>query len=161
MRSIKGIKFFASLVFLFFIVSACSVLAFGQNPVDKSAEKPKPVPAVTISSQANVDETFELNIDERRFTKTDFEASTDVDTGGDARGVNVRIGVSLTAGRIEVLLRNVHGNVRFRGTLDRILEVIGRRPSAAPEVPLVFTSACSDGLDLTTYPLWVLNYCLN
>lgn len=128
----KGFKFFASLVFLFSIASGCSVLAFGQNPLAKSSEKPKPAPAA-VSSQANVDETFELNVDERRFTKTDFEASTDVDTGGDASGVNVRIGVSLTAGRIDVLLRNVHGNVRFRGTLDRILEVISRRPSSAPD----------------------------
>jgi len=130
---IKGLKFFAGLIFLFVIASSCTILAFGQNPLDKSVEKPTPVPAVAVSSGANVDEKFELNIDERRFTETDFEAATDVDTGGNARGVNVRIGVSLTAGRIDVLLRNVQGSVRFRGTLDRILEVIGRRPSA-PEV---------------------------
>jgi hypothetical protein len=133
----RGTKHFAGLAFLCLIVSASHHLVFGQNPLDKSVQKSKPIAEKPIESSlpsTDANETFELNIDERSFTKTNFEASTAVDTGGGARGVNVRIGVSLTAGRIDVLLRNVRGNIRFRGTLDRILEVIGKGPNATPEV---------------------------
>ena len=133
MRS-RRLRSFASFAFLFFIASTSAVFVCGQNPPDKSAEKPRSVAPVAVSAP-NVDETFQLSIDERRFTKTDFEASTDVDTGGEPGGLNVRIGVSLTAGKIDVLLRNVQGKVRFKGTLDRILEVITRRPSSAPDIP--------------------------
>jgi hypothetical protein len=133
----RGIKYFAGLASLCLIVSASCLPASAQNPLDKSAEKSKSIaekPDESSRQRTDANETFELNIDERRFTKTNFEASTAVDTDGGERGVNVRIGVSLTAGRIDVLLRNVHGNVRFRGTLDRILEVIGKRSTATPEV---------------------------
>lgn len=88
-----------------------------------------------VTPQQDSDQTFELNFAERRFSQTDFEASTDVDTNGGPDGVNVRIGVSLTAGRIDVLLRNVRGSVRFRGNLNRIFEVLGKRPVSSPEVP--------------------------
>jgi hypothetical protein len=117
------------------LVSASCFLAAAQSPISKSPQKSDPIPTVSAARLGpQADETFELDISERRFTKTDFEASTSVDTEGDSRGVNVRIGVSLNAGSISVFLRNVHGNVRFRGTLDRILEVIGRRAASSPEV---------------------------
>ena len=131
----RGMKYIANLAVLLLIVSASELLTFSQNPVDKSP-RPQSIAEVPVSPSrlgTDADETFELNIDERRFTKTDFEASTAVDTDG-ARNVNVAVGVSLTASRIDVLLRNVRGNVRFRATLDRILEVIGRRPAAPSEV---------------------------
>ena len=126
-------RYFARLSLLSLIVSASSLLVLGQNPT----EKPRPIadiPATFSPLRPVADETFELNIAERRFTKENFEASTDVATDSGGRGVTVRVGVSLTAGKIEVLLRNVHGNVRFRGTLDRILEVIGKRPASPAEV---------------------------
>lgn len=89
--------------------------------------KPAPVPAQEKPARTNIDETFELNIAERRFTEENFAASTSVATEGDA-GLNLQIGVGLTASRIDVLMRNIRGNVRFHGTLDRILEMLRSRP---------------------------------
>ena len=127
-------KYSASLSLLPLIVIASSLLVLGQTP----AATPTPGPAAGLPGVSRLpqeaDETFELDIAERRFTKENFEAATALDTGGRVSGVNVRIGVSLTAGKIEVLLRNVHGSVRFRGTLDRILGIVGKRPIPPAEV---------------------------
>lgn len=114
-------KFLAKLLFVSFVLGASSLVVTGQELRRRTLQE---IP--DRSSRTNADETFELNIDERRFTRENFEASTSVSTEGDA-GLNLQIGVALAAGRIEVLLRNVRGNVHFHGTLDRILEVIGNR----------------------------------
>jgi hypothetical protein len=91
----------------------------------------KAIPASESASRTTADETFDLNIDERRFTRENFEASTSVSTDGDA-GLNLRVGVALAASRIDALLRNVRGRVRFHGTLDRVLERIGNRRAQSP-----------------------------
>jgi hypothetical protein len=131
----RGEGYFES-VLLITLVGASCFLASGQVPISKSPDQSVPIPSASGSRLGpHADETFVLNIDERRFTQTDFEASTAVDTEGGSRGVNVRIGVSLKAGSINLFLRNVHGNVRFRGTLERILEVIRKRPASSPETP--------------------------
>lgn len=80
----------------------------------------------------SADETFELNIAERRYSQETFEASTAVGTSGDGQKLNLHIGVALSAGRIDALLRNVHGTVRFRGSLGRILDVVGDRLTPSP-----------------------------
>jgi hypothetical protein len=86
------------------------------------------------AKRTSADESFELNIDERRFSRVNFEASTSVGTEEDA-ALKLQIGVALAAGRIEVLLRNVQGRVRFRGSLDRILEMMNNRRTASPDPP--------------------------
>jgi hypothetical protein len=116
------------LVIISLIVCTYSLLVLGQAPTPKD---PQEIPDRGSIIRTNADETFELNIVERRFTRENFEASTAVGTDGDA-GLNLRIGVALAAGRIDVLLRNVRGSVRFHGTLDRILEVINSRATALP-----------------------------
>ncbi|MGB7922493.1 MAG: hypothetical protein WCF57_04555 [Pyrinomonadaceae bacterium] len=86
-------------------------------------------------ARTSADETFELNITERRITRRDFEASTSVEAGDEsARGLDLRVGVAVGAGSIDVLLRNVRGQVRFRATLDRVLDRINARraPNPAP-----------------------------
>ena len=132
----RGIKHFASLAILCGL-TAPSFLCMGQTSPAKVTDKFKPIEdqrAELPTTQRNADQTFELDFDERRFSETDFEASTALDTNGDSRGVRVRIGVSLTAGSIDVLLRGVRGRVRFRGSLDRIFEVIGKPAASSPEV---------------------------
>lgn len=86
-------------------------------------------------ARQSADETFELDIDERRITELDFFASTEVGAGGEsAPGLNLRVGVGVGAERIDALLRNVRGSVRFRGSLEALRRVLGARrgPSAAP-----------------------------
>ena len=113
------------LTLLVIIVSASGIAA--QTVQSRPQEKP----AINAPPRPNVDETFDLNIDVRQITRENFEASTSVSTDNDS-GLNLQIGVGLAAGRIDVLLRNVRGRVRFRGSLDRILEMIDRRPVATP-----------------------------
>ena len=90
-------------------------------------------PATQPRDQTSVDETFDLNITERRITQDDFAASTRVGTEPGAEGINLQIGVGVSADRIDVLLRNVRGQVRFRGTLQRVLVAIESRRPAPPD----------------------------
>ena len=88
-----------------------------------------------LTTQKNIDENFELNITERRITERDFFASTAIELGeASARGLSLRVGVAVGASEIDVLLRNVRGNVRFRASLDALQRVLDtRRPLVAPQ----------------------------
>jgi hypothetical protein len=129
-------KLFQALLAAAFIISASVMNARAQDNQPRTT--PDPNAAQDAASQdtsnnnaqtrTNANETFELNITERRITKQDFNASTSVEAGEEsARGLRLRIGVGVGAEQIDVLLRNVHGLVHFRGTLDRLLEVINSR----------------------------------
>lgn len=120
-----------------FVFAASSVMTSAQEEEEGSAGDTASDPSAqsaSSNSEARTDanETFELNITERRITRRDYEASTSVEAGEEsARGLNLRIGVAVGADSIDVLLRNVRGQVRFRATLDRVLERINsRRPPA-------------------------------
>lgn len=116
-----------ALVFLFLAASPAPALA--QN---EGAPQAAPAPH---ADRTTADETFELNITERRITEHDFAASTSVEAGDEtARGLRLRVGVAVGAGKINVLLRNVRGRVSFRATLARVLERLNARrpPAAAP-----------------------------
>ena len=77
------------------------------------------------------DETFELNISERHIQEKDFQASTSLEVAtGSAKDVKVQVGVSVRASTIDVTLRNVTGTVRFRGSLQSILDLLQTRPGA-------------------------------
>ena len=92
-------------------------------------------PAAQNAAVANVDENFELNIAERRITERDFYASTAIETeAGSASGLSLRVGVGVGASEIDVLLRNVQGRVRFRGSLAALRRILDarREPSAPP-----------------------------
>lgn len=83
-------------------------------------------------SSSSADEDFELNIDLRRISESDFHAETAVSTDG-ARGLRLNVGVELRASDIVVTLRNVHGRVRFRASLDPVLRLLDARRNAAPQ----------------------------
>jgi hypothetical protein len=87
-----------------------------------------------LKAWESVDENFELNIAERRITERDFFASTSIETeAGSAGGLSLRVGVAVGASEIDLLLRNVRGRVRFRGSLDALRRVLdARREPAAP-----------------------------
>ncbi|HEV7902323.1 MAG TPA: hypothetical protein VGO96_00675 [Pyrinomonadaceae bacterium] len=134
------------------VVAALSVFAFC---VAVAAQEPQPSPRDATGSQqnppapraaptatpvaqnaANVDENFELNIAERRITERDFYASTAIETeAGEAHGLSLRVGVGVGASEIDVLLRNVRGSVRFRGSLDALRRILDARREPAATTP--------------------------
>jgi hypothetical protein len=95
------------------------------------AQEP-PQPAGT-EPRTRADETFDLNIAEKRITEENFQASTALDlaTAGE-RNLRLHVGAVVTARRIELLLRNVTGRVRFVGDLGRVARVIDSHRAAAP-----------------------------
>jgi hypothetical protein len=128
-----------------FICAALCVAAAAQQqrslpPPDATESRVAVAP--TTNAQSNVNENFELNIGERRITERDFFASTAIEAGeSSAHGLSLRVGVAVGASEIDVLLRNVQGRVRFRGSLEALRRVLdARRPPAAtttapPDVP--------------------------
>ncbi len=115
-----------------FLITAWASLAvaqeesWGTTPRAPVAEQQNATPDSTQRTQA--DETFELNITEKRITERDFAAKTSVEAGEEsARGLRLRVGVELGASEIDVLLRNVRGSVRFRATLERVLDRLNAR----------------------------------
>ncbi|HLL71543.1 MAG TPA: hypothetical protein VK363_08935 [Pyrinomonadaceae bacterium] len=128
-----------------FIVAALSVVAAAQERVPANSREPRvPQPNATATpatnAQGDVNEDFELNIDERRITERDFYASTAIEAGEEsARGLYLRVGVGVGASEIDVLLRNVRGRVRFHGSLEALRRVLdARRPvTTAPPEPNV------------------------
>ena len=128
LRKLLGMRISVRLPLIIFILNAAPLCGLCQSIKSKDVQV---TPPEVSSKRTSADETFELNIDERRFYRENFEASTAVGTDEDA-APNVQIGVALAAGRINVLLRNVHGHVRFRGTLERIFEIMNNRRAASP-----------------------------
>jgi len=77
------------------------------------------------SNQTTADENFQLNIIEKRITETNFERSTEVRLVNDNRGgLLLQVGVGVQAQKIDVLLRGIFGNVRFRASLEAIKQRI-------------------------------------
>jgi hypothetical protein len=125
-----------------FIVAAfCFGAAAQQQPqqpretTESRTPRVAPASSPAADTQSNVDENFELNIAERRITERDFFASTAIEAGEEsAHGLLLRVGVAVGASRIDVLLRNVQGRVRFRGSLEALRRMLDARrpPAAAP-----------------------------
>lgn len=123
-----------TLVAAFIVAAACVAVAAQQQQRDTTNNErarrvaPTTTPGAQNAGVANVDENFELNIAERRITEHDFFASTAIETGADAaHGLSLRVGVAVGASEIDVLLRNVQGRVRFRGSLDALRRVLDAR----------------------------------
>src|ERR1700682_3510663 len=91
------------------------------------AQSPGPPPKVANDQQPRTEsnESFELNIPDRRITQTNYEAGTAVELNAkDQNNLRLRVGVNLHADMIDVRLRNVTGSVRFHGSLHRILDLL-------------------------------------
>jgi hypothetical protein len=113
--------FRATLVFL--VIATSSAVALAQDESKANTDV-----APQSETRTNADESFELNITERRITEQNFEASTSVEAGEEsARGLRLKVGVGVGAEEITVLLRNVRGRVRFRATLEPVLKLINSR----------------------------------
>ncbi len=95
---------------LFIFALAC----FGQTaPVEKTVLSP--------SNPISADENFRFNITNERITETNFARSTNVELAGENRGgLRLEVGVGVRAEQINVLLRGIFGQVRFRASLEQI-----------------------------------------
>ena len=124
-----------------FILAASSAVALSQTSGSASAEASNAPPAAVAAApdsqnRTTANETFELNITERRITERDFAASTTVEVGEEtARGLLLRVGVAVGADEINLLLRNVRGRVSFRATLERVLERLNARRAPVAAAP--------------------------
>lgn len=133
----------------FLCVAFCVVVAAQQQqqqqqrvPTNNGTRRVEPTTPRDITNAqgnvlpVNIDENFELNINERRITEADFYASTAIELGeASARGLSVRIGVAVGASEIDVLLRNVQGRVRFRASFDALRRVLDERHLTTPAQP--------------------------
>ena len=117
-----------------FIAAAAVVTSAQDGATNGSSATTTPQQTASASeARTSADETFELNITERRITKSDFEASTSVEAGDEsARGLDLRVGVTVGADSIDVFLRNVRGQVRFRATLERVLQRLNSHRASSP-----------------------------
>lgn len=115
----------------FIIIIASSVMTLSQTSGSATAgTQDAPPEASESQDRTSANENFELNIAERRITERGFAASTTVELGEEtARGLRLRVGVAVGADEINVLLRNVRGRVRFRATLERVLQRLNARPA--------------------------------
>lgn len=126
------------ILFLFACTAALAAAQTNDSRNNESSTVSTPTAATAAAQSTNrtsADETFELNIAERRITERDFEASTSVEAGEEtARGLLLRVGVAVRADEINVQLRNVRGRVRFRASLERVLERLNlrRAPAVVP-----------------------------
>jgi hypothetical protein len=141
-------KSLGRLLLAFVVLNCSSQLAFGQTVNNAGVKKPLPEIRGTQvvdspATRANVDETFELNIDEQHYSQESFEAATAVGTKSAENNLDLQVGVALASGRIDLTLRKVHGSVRFRGTLDRILELFDNRQAPSPIAPVAPSPAPS------------------
>lgn len=118
----------SNLLSIALVILACCAAASSQTSRGSEVSGESQQAASRPSGRTSADETFDLNIAERHITEHNFAASTSVEAGEEAaRGLRLRVGVDVGAEEIDVLLRNVQGHVRFRATLDRLLERINPR----------------------------------
>lgn len=73
---------------------------------------------------------YRLEVAERRITRTDHGVSLQLELGDESeRGLFARARAVRETGRIDVLLRHVHGRIRCYGTIAPLLERLrGHRP---------------------------------
>ena len=116
------------------VVAASARVSAQTRAGDANAATPPRSTQATQAAGADADEEFELNIEQRRISEKEFRAETAVETDG-ARGLQLGVGVALRASDIEVLLRNVRGHVRFRGSLAPVLRLLDARRGASAQTP--------------------------
>lgn len=99
-----------------FLVSALFVF-FAQFAVPSEAS------AQASENQSTREENFKLNITTKKISEENYRA--DVEVGAETPtnpSVSVNVGVGVRAKRITATLINITGDVKFRGSLEKILD---------------------------------------
>ena len=101
-KKLTFIAFFTMLVF--------AANAFGQQKTE---------------DQTTADENFKVNITDKKIVETDYESKVELNVNSENQpNVSVNVGAAVRAEQITVTLKNVFGDVRFRGSLEKILNQI-------------------------------------
>ena len=117
-------NFASRIVSISAITAAAAVCCASQQKLP-----PPPDPVQRVSAE----EKFDLNIVERRITENDFFAATSVGLDSrEGKNLSMNVGVEVRAGKIDVLMRNVTGTVRFRGSIQKVLDRLNSRPAPPP-----------------------------
>jgi hypothetical protein len=76
-------------------------------------------------NQITAKEDFKLNITDKKVTEIDYESKVEVAVKTETKPpVSVNVGAAVRAGQITLTLKNIFGDVRFRGSLEKILNQI-------------------------------------
>lgn len=76
-------------------------------------------------NQTAANEDFKVNITNKRVTETNYESKVEVALNSQTRpAVTVNVGAAVRAEQITLTLKNIFGDVRFRGSLEKILDQI-------------------------------------
>lgn len=114
------------------LMIAVAAPAFAQTGRKPAADRPSSTQPPDAAPQASADETFDLDIPERRITRSHYAASTAVAIqSAAAQGLSLQVGVAVSAANIDVRMHNVSGHVRFKATLEPVLARIHSRPAPA------------------------------
>jgi hypothetical protein len=94
-----------------------------------------PETGVARAAASVTDESFDLDIAEKRISRPDFHASTALKIEPTDGSVRIHAGASVTARSVEIVLRNVRGSVRFHSDMGRLENVLRPAPPAGPAIP--------------------------
>lgn len=104
---------------IFFCLLLFSADAFGQQ--------------TTTENQTTADENFKVNITDKKISEPNYESKVELNLDSETRSnVSVNVGAAVRAGQITVTLKNIFGDVRFRGSLEKITNQI-KLPRPAQE----------------------------
>ena len=79
----------------------------------------------TTENQTTADENFKVNITDKKIVETDYESKVELNANSENRpAVSVNVGAAVRAGQITLTLKNIFGDVRFRGSLEKITNQI-------------------------------------
>lgn len=86
------------------------------------------VSAQDTGNQVTKTEDFKLNITSKKISEENYKASVKVNADSATNPpVSVNVGVGVQAKNITVTLTNITGDVKFRGSLEKILERLNLR----------------------------------
>ena len=98
-----------SFVFLLSLL-ICASNAFGQQAAD---------------DKTTADENFKVEISDKKVVETDYESKVELSVNSESNpAVSVNIGAAVRAEKITLTLKNIFGDVRFRGSLEKITNQI-------------------------------------
>lgn len=78
-----------------------------------------------VQDKTTADENFRVNISDKKVVETDYESKVELSAASESNpAVSVSIGAAVRAEKITLTLRNIFGDVRFRGSLEKITNQI-------------------------------------